>query len=220
MLKAKFSENSVSSSTMTDQVAAMVKEVILKGEFNPGDRLNEVHLSEALKISRSPIREAIQRLSNEGLLVLVPRKGAFIRKLAAKEIEDIFEVREPLEAKAAALAAQRASEADMDEMAAFLDKTESALANKTYSKFPLDFDFHMRLASLSKNTYLYEKIHEINATLLLVRYRSGESGRAMGASLEHRKVFEYVRCRDAAKAAVTLELHLRQAKEKILRVLA
>jgi len=221
MIGNKVHKSSVSTVSVTDQVKGVLKKIILNGELKPGDRLNEVQVSEALGISRSPVREAIQSLANEGLVVLIPRKGALIRKLTAKEIEDLFEVRVALETKAAFLAAQRASESQLKKLSSLLDRTESALKNKNYSKYPLDFDFHLQIASLAQNIFLEEKIQEINAKLLLVRHRSGEEmRRSWEAFKEHKEVFECVKMGDSRSAFVSIRKHLRKARMAILKMLA
>ena len=221
MIKEMFPKNSITSHSLTDQVTALIKETILKGEFKPGARLNEIQLSEFLAISRSPVREAIQRLSMEGFVTLVPRKGAFITKLNAKEIEDLFEVREALEMKSAALATQRATGRQLNSISALLDRTESVLKENAYSEYPWNFDLHLQLAKLSQNSFLEKKIHEVNARLLLIRHRSGtESGRAWKAFNEHKEIFECIRRGDQESALSAFRSHLVKAKENILNLLA
>jgi DNA-binding GntR family transcriptional regulator len=224
-IKEKFSKNSVTSYSVTDQITALIKKIILNGELSPGDRLNEVQLSEALEISRSPVREAIQRLVKEGLVVLVPRKGAFIRKLTAKEVEDLFETRVTLETKAASLAAQRASESQLNKFSSLLDRTELALKNEESNKYALgfyslDFDFHFKIAGLAQNAILEAMIQELNAKLRLVRHRSGaEISRAWEAFEEHKKVFECIKRGDSGSAVKAMEKHLMKAREAILKIL-
>jgi DNA-binding GntR family transcriptional regulator len=224
-IKEKFSKNSVTSYSVTDQITALIKKIILNGDLKPGDRLNEVQLSEALQISRSPVREAIQRLVKEGLVVLVPRKGAFIRKLAVKEVEDLFETRVTLETKAASLAAQRASESQLNKFSSLLDRTESALKNEESNKYALgfyslNFDFHLKIAGLAQNAVMEAMIQELNAKLRLVRHRSGaEISRAWEAFEEHKKVFECVKRGDSDSAFNAMAKHLMKAREAILKIL-
>lgn len=216
----KFSRSSVVYYSVTDQVTGIIREMILKGELHPGERLNEVQLSEALKISRSPIREGIQRLANEGLVVLVHRKGAYIKKLTAKEVRDLFEVRMALEMKVTYLAAERASESQLDNIGSFLNRTESAINSKVYNRYPLDFDFHLQIASLAQNSYLEEKVQEINAKLMLVRYLSGaETGRAWEAFEEHKEVFKGIKNGDPQSASMAMEKHLVKGRDAILKIL-
>jgi DNA-binding GntR family transcriptional regulator len=220
-IQEKFSRSSVVFYSVTDQVTEMIREMIFKGGLHPGERLNEVQLSEALKISRSPIREAIQRLANEGLVVLVHRKGAYIKKLTEKEVRDLFEVRIALETKAAYLAAERASGSQLNEIGSFLERTRSALSTKAYDRYPLDFDFHLQIASLTQNAYLEEKIQEINAKLMLVRYLSGsETRRAWEAFEEHNEVFKYIKNREPKLASMAMEEHFLRGRDTILRILA
>ena len=101
------SKSPIFSKSFGEQVYHVVRQSILKGDYKPGKKLNEVELSRNLKVSRSPIREALQRLDNEGLVELQPRKGAVVTCLTGEKIEELFEQREALEGMAARFAAQK-----------------------------------------------------------------------------------------------------------------
>ena len=98
------------------QVYEAVREAIFRGDMAPGSHLSEVDLSEQLGVSRAPIREALLQLEAEGIVELVPNKGAFVRGLSYKEVEEIYTTRSLLEGYAAALAAEHASPADINKI--------------------------------------------------------------------------------------------------------
>ena len=200
-----------------EQVTDLMKQIILTGEYKPGKRLNEVELSDSLGISRSPIREAIQRLAKEGLVHLVPRKGAFVSTLSVKVVEELFELREALEVMAVDLAADRASKSDIELLSQFLERTHNAIANNEYREYPWNLDFHRRIAEFTRNTRLEEKIYEVNAQLLLVRHRSAsELGRAGEAFEEHMKIFKALKKRDGARAKDLMREHIRISRAKVV----
>jgi len=203
----------------TEQVSVFIKEVILSGQYEPGQRLNEVELSEAIGTSRSPIREAFQRLAKEGLQNLVPRKGAFVKAPDKRELGELFEVREALEVASVTLAAERATSLDLEELLQFLSGTRSAIENREYRQYPWNLDFHKQIAKCAKNKHLEEKVYEVNAQLLLARQKSGsEVGRASEAFNEHKMILDALVRRDQGSAQRLMREHIHISKEIIMKL--
>src|SRR5271154_560379 len=100
----------VASWNFRDQAFGILREQILDGKYEPGSRLNEVEVAEAMGISRGPLREALQRLVAEGLVVVVAHRGAFVRSFSPLELQQMYEFREIVESGAARLAARRATD--------------------------------------------------------------------------------------------------------------
>ena len=100
-------------SSVREAAYGHLRDSILRGSLLPGTRISEPNLAEQLGISRTPVREALQRLSQEGLVELTPAKGARVRVLSAEEVREVYEARAMLEGEAARLAAERASEGEM-----------------------------------------------------------------------------------------------------------
>ena len=98
---------------LRDVVFNTLRQAILKGELEPGERLMEIQLAERLGVSRTPIREAIRKLELEGLVIMIPRKGAEVAKISEKNLRDVLEVRRAMEELAVELACQRMSEDEM-----------------------------------------------------------------------------------------------------------
>lgn len=101
---------------LRDVVFNTLRQAILKGELEPGERLMEIHLADRLGVSRTPIREAIRKLELEGLVVMVPRKGAEVAKISEKSLRDVLEIRRSLDELAIELAIQRMTEEDMQKL--------------------------------------------------------------------------------------------------------
>ena len=113
---------------LRDLVFNTLRQAILKGELEPGERLMEIQLAEKLGVSRTPIREAIRKLELEGLVLMIPRKGAEVAKISEKSLRDVLEVRRSLEELAIELACQRMSEEDMDELERVQGNFRNAIA--------------------------------------------------------------------------------------------
>ena len=101
---------------LRDVVFNPLRQAILKGELEPGERLMEIQLADRLGVSRTPIREAIRKLELEGLVLMIPRKGAEVAKISEKSLRDVLEVRRSLEELAIELACQRMTESDIKEL--------------------------------------------------------------------------------------------------------
>ena len=113
---------------LRDVVFNTLRQAILKGELAPGERLMEIQLAEKLGVSRTPIREAIRKLELEGLVLMIPRKGAEVAKISERSLRDVLEVRRSLEELAIELACQRMSEEDMDELERVQGSFRNAIA--------------------------------------------------------------------------------------------
>lgn len=101
---------------LRELVFESLREAIIIGKLSPGERMMEIQLAEEMGVSRTPIREAIRKLELEGLVVMIPRKGAYVAGVSLKDIADVFEIRRALEGLAAELAAERASDEEFEEM--------------------------------------------------------------------------------------------------------
>jgi DNA-binding GntR family transcriptional regulator len=113
--------------SFSQTVVGLLREMILTGRFGPGERLNELAISEQLKISRSPIREALQTLAGQGLVSLVPGRGAYVAEFDAQSVQQLGEVRIALEVRAAKLAAERITPAQLESMHRILESADAAI---------------------------------------------------------------------------------------------
>ena len=113
---------------LRDVVFNTLRQAILKGELAPGERLMEIQLAERLGVSRTPIREAIRKLELEGLVLMIPRKGAEVAKISEKSLRDVLEVRRSLEELAIELACQRMTEEEVDALEQTQEEFKTAVA--------------------------------------------------------------------------------------------
>ena len=114
---------------LRDLVFNTLRQAILKGELKPGERLMEIQLAEKLGVSRTPIREAIRKLELEGLVLMIPRRGAEVAKISHKNLQDTLEVRGALEELATDLACQRITDEELRELSAAEDHFQKVVKN-------------------------------------------------------------------------------------------
>ncbi len=208
--------------SFSDQAERALRDQILHGAFPPGGRLNEVEIATDLGVSRGPVREAMQRLARDGLVVLQPHRGAFVRRLTAAEVGNLFEVRITLECKVAALAAERLTAAQQSQ----LEELRAGMAGQDENvdpdaQFQGTHDIHALLAAASDNETLASHVATVNRELLLLRTQSGQTQtRAHAAIDEHAELIAAVLSRDPIAAAAAMEQHLEKALNYALRAMA
>ena len=207
-------------STFSRQTESVLRQMVLDGTLNPGDRLNEVVLSQALGISRGPLREAIQKLAGEGLLRIRSHRGAFVRKYEPQELIELYEMRAALELYAVRLAVRRAPDQELAELHAMLiesDETDHSLDRGPYLG---ELDFHQRLVMLAHNSVMNESCLEMNRRLYLALSHSPrDPERVRHAVAEHLEVTAALQSRDAQVATDVMEAHHERSMRNTLAVL-
>lgn len=203
-----------------DEAAGILRHLILSGHYGPGERLNELNLAKDLKISRSPIREAIQVLAGEGLVRAVPGRGAYVASFDRESVTQLCEVRQALECAGARLAAERATPDQLDAIGGLLERTADALT-EPQRPYPRDLDFHQSVLEAANNPRLTETARGISLQFQLARARSGETpGRARNAYEEHHRLYEALCRHDADTAEQAMADHLTSALRNIEQLLS
>lgn len=160
-------------STKTEQAYWNLRKAIVTGEFGELSPLDEAVLMERIDVGRTPIREAIKRLANEEFVVWHPHRTPHVRTTSIDDLAALYEARQIFEVKAALLASERATVADLDAMEALCDQLDQAIqANDPYQVAELDYEFHLAIAKASHNRFLVEAIRYLNFGSLRLWYRS------------------------------------------------
>lgn len=147
---------------LRDVVFENLREAILEGKLKPGQRLMEVQLAEQLGVSRTPVREAIRKLELEGLVVMLPRKGAYVANMSLKDILDVLEVRASLEGLAASLAAERISEDDINKLKDISEQfKKSTMESDVDALLKQDVEFHECIFKATNNKKLIQLINSL-----------------------------------------------------------
>lgn len=210
------------SGTLSDHVFRCIQSAIVRGEITPGSKISEPELARAYGISRGPLREAIRRLEGQRLLVRVPHAGARVVSLSPGELLELYEIRESLEGMACRLAAERMSEAEIDELRRVLDTHERDAAFQAgvgYYQQEGDFDFHYRIIQGSGNRTLSNLL--CNELYQLVRmYRiqfSTMPNRPRQAFNEHHRILDAIAERDGELAELLMRRHIAASKRNVER---
>ena len=206
----------ISSDSVVDRVYEQLKTMAVSFEFKPGERLNEGAIAARLGVSRTPLREALNRLNTEGFLRFIPGRGFFCRELDAQEIFDLYELRKSIEVAAVRLAIKRARDQDIDALLTFLRDTGPDPGERTSMELvELDETFHERLMSMSNNAEMLRVLQNVNARIRFVRWIDMDRINRTKTQAEHRAVLLGVKARDEAKCVSMLEKHIDRRLDQI-----
>jgi len=199
-----------------------LRNAIVEHKLQPGERLMEVQLAEAMGVSRTPVREAIRRLELEGYVVMIPRRGAYVAQISLKDIADAFEIRGALEGLAAGLAAERATDEDIERLERLVAKTSECLGSTNVDKaVELDIQFHEALYEASRNKRLIQIISNLREQILRFRTQSlAFPGRLAAAVHEHGMIVDAIADRDPAAARKRAEDHIEAARNALMKLMA
>ena len=195
---------------LRDVVFNTLRQAILKGELEPGERLMEIQLAERLGVSRTPIREAIRKLELEGLVLMIPRKGAEVAKISARSLRDVLEVRRALEELAIELACQGMTEEDLGELQKAQDEFKKAIADGDAMRIAeTDEHYHDVIYSGTQNAKLIQMLN--NLLEQMYRYRLEyikDADKRKILILEHERVLKAIRDRKVAEAKEAMREHI------------
>jgi len=193
----------------------IVKDMAILFKFKPGERINEVDLAQKLGASRTPLREALNRLVAEGFLESKQGRGFFCRELKPREMFELYQFRAVLEVAAVRLACEQATEQDVAELARFLDETGPEEGGRSSEQLvELDEFFHESVVKLSRNMEMCKTLENINARIKYFRWVDMDAQRAVTQS-EHRAVVEALMARDADLAAHHMNEHIARRLDQI-----
>lgn len=207
-------------SRLVDTVYERLREAILNGQLEPGEKLSVPALAQQLGVSRSPIVAAVQRLIQDGLAVEAPRRGAVVTLISVPELIRLYEIREVLEGLSAQLAAERASPAMVEEMAAVLRRHEAAVVSGDQASRQLEnINFHRLIRDAAEHPELARWLEAIQSQVKLAMRRTGVYMDDVELTVrEHRSILEAIRSRDGAIAERVARMHIRRVREKLALV--
>ncbi len=208
---------------LRDVVFDTLRKAILSGQLKPGERLMEVHLASRLGVSRTPIREAIRKLELEGLVVMIPRKGAEVAKISEKSLKDVLEVRRALDILIAELACERITDEQIQSLKTAAETFENATkdaasSDKDATKLAkADIAFHDIIIEATGNSRLKSLVN--NLAEQMYRYRFvylRDVSIHKNLIDEHQKIFDAISRHDAKKAAQIAKIHIDNQEKSIL----
>jgi DNA-binding GntR family transcriptional regulator len=209
---------SIPRTVLHEQVAARLRQMLVEGDIPPGAKLNERALCEALRISRTPLREAIKMLAAEGLVELLPNRGSVAVQLDEEDVRHTFEVMAGLEALSGQLAAERIGDAEVAEIEAMHFEMLAAYTRRDLSTYyRLNAAIHRAINVAAGNPVLTSTYNQVNARLQALRFRSNQDGEKwQRAVAEHEAMVAALKARDGATLARVLTQHLHHKRDVVI----
>lgn len=206
--------------SLRGKVFQRLREDILSGVYQENDELREVSIGEELGVSRTPVREALRQLELEGLVTIVPNKGAYVKGITKKDVHDIYKIRSLLEGLCAKWATEHITDQQIEELEEIVLLSEFHLKKQGQGKAKqvsdLDGKFHKVLYEASNSRILEHVLSDFHKYVKMARTMSvGEKERAEKSIDEHRAILEAIRKKDANLAERLANQHIMNVMENL-----
>ncbi len=198
---------SLAPRALYEEVAELLRQRIFARELEPGSWIDELRISEALGISRTPLREALKVLAAEGLVTMKVRRGAYVTEVSEKDLRDVYHLLALLESDAARVVAERASTEQLAQIQALHQDLENA-ANDRDRFFQINEAFHLLLLELADNRWRDQMVVDLRKVMKLNRHSSlFKQGRIEQSMAEHRAIVQALVARQSELAAERMSAH-------------
>lgn len=205
--------------SLRGRVFQKLREDILNGKYKEHEELKEVAIGEELGVSRTPVREAFRQLELEGLIRIVPNKGAYVTGITAKDVKDIYMIRSLLEGLCARLATEKISKEQMEEMEENIYLAEFHASKGHMDQMAeLDNRFHDILYEACDSKMLEHTLRDYHQYVLRVRQKTlSTNTRGRASNDEHRQIMEAIKSKDADKAQQLANMHILNAYDNMVK---
>lgn len=216
-MEANEMEDAKKKRLLREQVYNNIKSAIINGDFESNRRLIEERLAEDMATSRTPVREAIQKLEKEGLIYRLPRGGFAVKAVSEEEVDEVLGLRSVLEGYAGFLATTRISDEELRTIEDIVRKEEAVLSNLNTDEFiQLDADFHDALYRAAKNTRLYLLLNDLRDYMyryrvIILRYQR----KPHLAVRDHKEMVAWMKAKNARQVEKLIRKHIIRSKEII-----
>jgi DNA-binding GntR family transcriptional regulator len=209
---------SIPRAALHEQVTQRLRQMLVESHIAPGAKLNERELAQVLQVSRTPLREAIKMLAAEGLVELLPNRGAIAVALSEADVLNTFELMAGLEGLSGELAAQRITAAELAEIRAMHFEMMGAYTRADLSNYyRINALIHSAINAAAKNPVLTGTYQQVNARLQALRFRSNQNGEKWSRAMkEHEKMVDALAARDSAAMRVVLQAHLDNKRDVVI----
>ncbi len=204
---------------LRDVVFNTLRQAILTGELKPGERLMEIHLANRLGVSRTPIREAIRKLELEGLVTMIPRKGAEVAQITEKSMSDVLEVRRAMDALCAELACERITDEELSQLKDACARFEQAVHTEDIKKIAqADVELHDIILQATGNNRLIQLVNNLSEQMYRYRFEYiKDFSQHEKLVEEHRIIYESLLGKDKERACEAAKIHIDNQKKAIIR---
>lgn len=203
--------------SLRGKVYETIREDILSGRYKQNTELKEAAIGAELGVSRTPVREALRQLELEGLVNIIPNRGAYVNMITAKDVQDIYVLRSMLEGLCARWATEYITQDQLDDLEETLCLSEYHTKKNNYEKlWELDSQFHEQLYSAANSRILNHILSDFHDYVKRVRRATiASEGRSVKSTEEHRAIFEAIRDKDAIRAEELARQHVKRTIESI-----
>lgn len=203
--------------SLRGRVFQSIREDILSGRYEQNTELKEAAIGAELGVSRTPVREALRQLELEGLVTIIPNRGAYVNMITARDVQDIYVIRSMLEGLCARWATQSITAEQLDSMEETLCLSEYHTSKKNYEKlYELDSLFHEQLYEAGGSRILNHILSDFHDYVKMVRKATiSTSSRSVTSTEEHRAIFEAIKEKDPDKAEALAKEHVKHTIESI-----
>lgn len=207
------------ASSNVNQIYETVRQMASRFELKPDERINESTLAKSLGVSRTPLREALNRLTAEGLISFKIGKGFFCRSLSPKQIMDLYELRLVIECEVVRLACERATEEQVNELLEFVSqRTPKYEDTDEMQHIDMDEEFHIRIAKMSGNPQFVRSLDNINSQIHFVRWIDMKSRFTKSYYTDHPEIAKAIADRDVDHAVQAMKEHVSRRSDEITSV--
>lgn len=214
-----FSDEISDKYSLRGRVFHKIRDDILNGKYKEHDELREATIGEDLGVSRTPVREAFRQLELEGLIHIVPNKGAYVTGITSKDVRDIYMIRAQLEGLCAKWATEHISEAQMQEMEENVYLAEfHAAKGHTEQIASLDNRFHEIMYEACASKMLEHSLKDFHQYVYRIRKQTlAQGARSSASNDEHRKIMEAIKEKDGERACELAKIHMLNAYDNICK---
>lgn len=204
---------------LRDVVFNTLRQAILTGELKPGERLMEIHLANRLGVSRTPIREAIRKLELEGLVTMIPRRGAEVAQITEKSMNDVLEVRRAMDALCVELACDRITPEELEQLKEACDAFEAAVKTRDVKKIAqADVALHDIILRATGNQRLIQLVNNLSEQMYRYRFEYiKDSSQHERLVEEHRVIYQSIVQKDKETASQAAKTHIDNQEKSIIR---
>ena len=209
-------EGQINENTLTNEIADIVRERILKGEYQIGEKIKESSIAQELNVSRTPIREAFKTLEEEGLLDYLPNRGCYAKGFTKRDVSDIYTVREALEEIAMTWACERITDEEIDKLEEQCELMDFYTKKRDVQKIlTMNSSFHDIIYNSTGSRFLAQVLRSYKGYLDQTRKSVFYREEFLDSILEeHKAIFEAVKSRDKDMAVAAIKKHLASSKER------
>ena len=207
----------ITRTSLGDRVHQQLRQLIIRHELAPGERIALAAVAEQLEVSVTPLREALMRLEQEGFVTRHVNRGFFVAELTAREATELFQMREALECYALTLSVPSLTDAEVVEVAEAAEAYSQVLGQPDRDRFLEDKVLHLRFAGLARNRPLLTALEQVlDRTIMKLRVEELPRARGPAAHAEHLRIVDALRARDLVRATEELRTHIRTSRAYIV----